>query len=400
MKLKDLTKYLGLFIFAVAVIAVYKTFDNFGRILDFIGVVAGLLTPFAIGFGIAYVLLVPTRSIEKFLERRKNKFLVRYRRPISVATIYILFILAIVLTLVAIIPTIVGSFTDLYNHLPSIISDFVNWFNSLNLGFTLGDDIMQQVFENDIFSVQKLVTYFNFDNVNKYAQGVMNVGSGLFNAFMGIVISIYILIDRASLKNSIKMFAESILNDKTRLFILKYVKLINEFANKYIYCMLVDAIIIFIASFIIYSIEGVKYAPILALMLGLFNLIPYFGAITATVITGVITIFTGSLTLAIIAVVSAIILQQLDANYIQPRLLAGSLQIKPFWVIFGIILGGGLFGILGIFLAVPLTALFRSMIIDFINYRKEKASVDAYTNKKASSIEKPPTIITPETKSK
>lgn len=395
MKLKDLTKYLGLFIFAVAVIAVYKTFDNFGRVLDFLGVIANLLTPFAIGFGIAYVLLVPSRSIEKFLQNRKNAFLVRYRRAISVATIYILFILVIALTLVAIIPTIINSFTDFYNHLPSIINDFVNWFNSLNLGINLGDDTIQRIFENDIFSVQKLITYFNFDNVNKYAQGVMSVGSSLFKVFMGIVISIYILIDRASLRISVKLFADSIMKEKNRLFITKYLKLINEFANKYIYCMLVDAIIIFIAAFIILSIEGVKYAPILALLLGLLNLIPYFGAITATAIIGLITILTGSVTLAIVAVVSVVILQQLDANYIQPRLLSGSLKIKPFWVIFGILLGGGLFGIIGIFLAVPLTALFRRIIIDFINYRKEKASADAYTNKKSSEIEKP-TIITTE----
>ena len=111
-------------------------------------------------------------------------------------------------------------------------------------------------------------------------------------------------------------------------------------------------------------------------MLGAFNLIPYFGAITATVLTGVITVFTGSLTLAIVAVVSMIILQQLDSNLIQPKLLSGSLQIKPFWVIFGILLGGGLFGVVGIFLAVPITALCRSILIDTKEMTQAVSSVD------------------------
>ena len=141
--------------------------------------------------------------------------------------------------------------------------------------------------------------------------------------------------------------------------------------------MLVDAIIICVAAFIILSVEGVQYAPLLAIMLGAFNLIPYFGAIAATVIVGIITAFTGSFTLAIIAVVSMIVLQQLDSNLIQPKLFSGSLQVKPFWVIFGILLGGGLFGIIGIFLAVPITAFFRSILIDIMDYREAKLSGEA-----------------------
>ena len=208
------------------------------------------------------------------------------------------------------------------------------------------------------------MTYLNFDNVNKYARGVISAGSGLFNIFMGIVISVYILIDRASLRNTAEVLFEMTVKEKSRVVITKYLSRINEFAHKYIYCMLVDAIIIFVASFIILSVEGVTYAPLFAMMLGLFHLIPYFGAITATVLTSLITMFTGSITQAVVALISMIVLQQLDANFIQPRLLSGSLKIKPFWVIFGILLGGGLFGIVGIFLAVPITALCRSIIID------------------------------------
>ena len=72
-----------------------------------------------------------------------------------------------------------------------------------------------------------------------------------------------------------------------------------------------------------------------------------------------------------------IVLQQLDSNLIQPKLFSGSLQVKPFWVIFGILLGGGLFGIIGIFLAVPITAFFRSILIDIMDYREAKLSGEA-----------------------
>ena len=105
---------------------------------------------------------------------------------------------------------------------------------------------------------------------------------------------------------------------------------------------------------------------------GAFNLIPYFGAITATVLAAVITVFTKSFTSGVIVAVVLIVLQQLDANFIQPKLLSGALNVKPFWVILGIITGGGLFGVLGIFLAVPIFALLRIILIDVLEMRERK----------------------------
>lgn len=376
-KWKELTKYFGLFVFAVAVIAVYKTFDNIGNILSFFGNVLSLLSPFVTGFVIAYVFLTPCKAIENFLMKRKLPFLVRYRRVISVTVVYLLFVAAIVLILVAIIPALTSSLVEFYNNLPALISDFAHWFNSLDLGLNIGDGILRQLFDNDFFSLDRLLSILSFDNVNRYAQGVMNVGSGLFNILMAVVISIYILSDRTNMKREVVRFSKVIFKERTLGFVLKYLRRVNEYANKYIYCMLVDAIIICVAAFIILSVEGVQYAPLLAIMLGAFNLIPYFGAIAATVIVGIITAFTGSFTLAIIAVVSMIVLQQLDSNLIQPKLFSGSLQVKPFWVIFGILLGGGLFGIIGIFLAVPITAFFRSILIDIMDYREAKLSGEA-----------------------
>ncbi len=375
MKWKDLSKYLSLFIFAVAVIAVYKTFDNIGVIFAWFDNILHLLRPFIIGFAISYVLVSPCRFIEKLLLRQKNNWLKERRRAVSVIVIYALFLIIIVLVLVTIIPAIVSNLVDFYNNLPALIGDFVNWFNSLNLGITLGENTLSQLFENEYFSVQQLLKFLDLANMNRYAQGVMSVGSGVVHVFMGLIVSIYILLDRANLKSGLARLSRVVFKDKTRGFLVKYLRRINEFANKYIYCMLVDAIIIFVAGFIVLSIEGVKYAPLLALMLGVFNLIPYFGAIIATATIGIITVFTGSLTLAVVAVISMIVLQQLDANFIQPKLFAGSLQVKPFWVIFAVLLGGGLFGTIGIFLAVPIAALGRSILIDFMEYREEKAGI-------------------------
>ena len=375
MKWKDLSKYLGLFIFAVAVIAVYKTFDNIGVIFGWFGSVISLLRPFVIGFVIAYILINPCRFIEKLLLKQKNEWFKKNRRPIAVVIIYALFLLIITLVLVAVIPAIVSNLIEFYNNLPDLIKAFVGWFNSLELGITLGENTMRQLFENNFFSMEKLLQILDLANVNRYAQGIMNVGSGLVSVLMGLIVSIYTLIDRAQLKNGLSRLSRVVFKDKSRSFIIKYLRRINEFANKYIYCILVDAVIIFFVGFLILTIAGVQYAPLLALMLGTFNMVPYFGAIIATAVTAIITMFTGSFTQAIVILVILIVLQQIDANLIQPKLYSGSLKVKPFWVIFAILLGGGLLGPIGIFLAVPLTAMGRSVLIDFMEYREAKQGI-------------------------
>ena len=118
------------------------------------------------------------------------------------------------------------------------------------------------------------------------------------------------------------------------------------------------------------SILGVKYAVLLGFMIGLFNLIPYLGAIIAVVIAGLITLLTGGIYQAIWMLVIVIILQQIDANIINPKIIGNSLQISPILIIFSVTIIGSYFGIMGMFLAVPIVAVIKLMINDFIKYKE------------------------------
>ncbi len=118
------------------------------------------------------------------------------------------------------------------------------------------------------------------------------------------------------------------------------------------------------------SILGVKYAVLLGFMIGLFNLIPYLGAIIAVVIAGLITLLTGGIYQAIWMLVIVIILQQIDANIINPKIIGNSLQISPILIIFSVTVIGSYFGIIGMFLAVPIVAVIKLMINDFIKYKE------------------------------
>lgn len=118
------------------------------------------------------------------------------------------------------------------------------------------------------------------------------------------------------------------------------------------------------------TIMGIKYAPLLGFFIGLFNMIPYVGAIIATAISAIVTLITGGLSQAIWMLIVVIILQQIDANIINPRIVGKSLKISPLLVLFAVTFGGAYFGILGMFLAVPVIAVIKILIDDFIRYRE------------------------------
>lgn len=368
MKFQDLKKYLSLFILAVALIIVYKTFDNFGVIIDFFAKIFHLLTPFFIGAAIAFVLRIPCKRTEILLRKTKSEFLQKHRRGLSVTIVYFMVIAAIVLIMIAIIPQLVESIKSFIEQLPSIIRSLVDWINSFGI-FTIDDISIQNIISSNWLSLDELLDIFDLGSVNKYAKGVMDFGSTIVDIFLGIIISVYMLIDRKNIKLAINRCARRCLPEKFRRGVVFYTRAVASFIYRYISCQLLDACIVFILCLIVLSIMGTEYAAVIALMVGSFNLIPYFGAFLAITIAAIITLFTSGFVSALVLVAVLIVLQQVDANIIQPRLVSSSLAIRPLLVILGVILGGGLFGIVGMFIGVPVVALLKNIISDAVNHK-------------------------------
>lgn len=363
---KELRGYISVFIIGVLLIIVYKTFDNFSLILGHIGNVLDVFTPIIGGAVIAYILYPMCKRLEKFFAGRRNKTVRRMRRGLSVAAVYLGFILFLALILVAIIPMLTKSITELIYNLPAMLASFKAWLNSLDFG---GLNLSEKLNE---FSFDNVVNFIKNIDIDKYASGIMGVGNSVFRIFMSFIISVYILLDRSSLKKMFGRISKLYSKGPRTGTVLKYLRKVSEFIYKYIYCLLVDAIIIFILSLIVLSILRVPYAFVFAFLIGICNMIPYFGAIIATVLTAVFTVFTVSFGRGLTVAIALIALQQVDANIIQPRLYSGSFNIRPLWVIVGILVGGGLFGILGILLAVPIMAVLATIADDVLTAREEK----------------------------
>ena len=190
--------------------------------------------------------------------------------------------------------------------------------------------------------------------------------------FVTIIVSIYILLERAHIIRFFKKLGYAIFDKKVCQKVAEYFNSTNKIFFKFISSQLLDAVIVGILVTIAMSIIGVRYAILLGFMIGLFNVIPYFGAIVAVAISILITLITGGISQTIIMAIAVIILQQIDSNIINPKIIGNSLEMSPLLVIFSVTVGGAYFGVLGMFLAVPVAAVLKILINDYIDYKNSK----------------------------
>ena len=364
-KKRPITKWLYWFLFAVAVLFVYKTLDNFGEISKGISNFLGVIAPFLIGILISYLLYTPCRKIENLYLKSKNKIIKKRARGLSIITVYILVVLLIVIVFNVLIPVIAGSVVDL-------VSNFQDYYNiTLYNYYTLPEDsiLKSDMVEELINSLRKIdfKQFINVEKIAEYAKGAISVAGKIVDFFIAIIVSIYILRQRGDILDFFKKLGKAMFRKDTYNNVEKYFYKTNQVFFNFLGGQLLDGVVVGIITSIAMSIMGVKYAVLLGFMIGLFNLIPYFGAIIAVVISAIITILTGGLTQAITMVIVVTILQQIDANIINPKIMSNSLKISPLLVIFAVSVGGAYYGALGMFLAVPVFAVLKIMVTDFVD---------------------------------
>ena len=370
-KNRNWTRWLFWFSLAVAVVAVYKTLDNLGSITEGIKTFLGILSPFLAGTLIAYILYVPCKKIEEAYKKvKKVKLINKKARPLSVATVYLIALILIIILINVILPPVVQSIVDLVNNFGSYYNMAVEKINELPEDSVFKSEMVQKVI-GEIQNID-LKQIINTEALTGYVQSIIGMLGGIFDIFVSIIVSIYILSGRKQIINFFKRLLGAIFEEKLYVNINKYFNRTNEIFFKFLASQMLDAIVVGILTSIAMSILNVKYAILLGFMIGLANIIPYFGAIIAVVIATIITFFTGGIAQAIWMVVVVTILQQIDANVINPKIVGDSLKISPLLVIFAVTLGGAYFGVLGMFLAVPVIAVLKLLIDDFIDWKNKK----------------------------
>lgn len=370
-KTKTITKWLYWFTFAVAVIIVYKTVNSLEQIASGIGTFIKNLAPFGLGILISYILYIPCRKIEgAYRKVKKVKIISKKARPLSILTVYLIVLILIVILINFIVPPIVQSIIDLVNNSQFYYDSAVSKINELPEESIWKTEIATRIIE-EIKSID-LKQIINVEALSQYAQGAINFAGKIFDIFVCIVVSIYILNSRKQIIKALRRLASAIFNKKVYKNLDKYFHSTNEIFFHFLSSQFIDAIVVGVITSIAMGIMRVKYAVLLGFMIGLFNLIPYIGAIIAVVIAGIITLLTGGVQQAIIMVIVVTILQQIDANIINPKIVGNSLEINPLLVILSVTIGGAYFGIIGMFLAVPIIAVLKVLMEDFIEYREKQ----------------------------
>lgn len=360
------------FVFVVAVIAVYKTFDNFYKVAQLFRVIMKSLTPFIVGFIIAYILNIPCNKINGMCKKSKFRWVNKGSKVISIISVYCILALVLYICIRAITPAIYKNIVDLYNNIPGYIGQLMEMITRFQEEHNI--TLFQFDQESILLAFNRILNKFDLTEFSKYAKGVVDVTSSVVKYFLGIIVSVYMLIEKDKILESSKRISGVFLKKKHSNNLIDRVNKINNVFSKYLFCLLMDAVIMMILATVVLNLWNVKYAIILGIMIGLFNLIPYFGAIIAVSITVIITFLTGEPLQSLWVAISLLVLQQIDGNFIGPKIMGEVLDASPLWIIFAVTLGGGLFGIGGMIISVPVLITIKMAVSEYVN-EKEREKV-------------------------
>lgn len=368
--MKEEKNWIKVFIFVVCAIIAYKLFDNYSEVASFFGNLISILTPFLIGVLVAYIFYFPCKRIEKALCRSKRKIIQKKARTLAVAITYLIAFLILLILFNVVLPTLSKSLIDLATNLPNYYKNVTEYVENQP-----SDSLLNQIGAKEIIHNLEQIDikkWFSIDNIINYVKGAIGIVNSIFSFFVTIVVSIYILLERTQILKFINRVTEAMFSRRVCYNIGKYFSKTNEVFYKFISSQIIDSIVIGTILSVAMLIMNVKYAILLGFMIGLFNIIPYFGAIIAVAITLIITALTGGFTQALWTGIVIIILQQIDANIINPKIVGNSLTLSPLLVIFAVTVGGAYFGVLGMFLAVPVITVIKIIVTDYIEYKRNK----------------------------
>lgn len=375
--------YIGLTAFLVVAACVLFFFLIFRLpgILSFLGKILSVTQPVIIGLVIAYLVNPIANSINGGLLKLSNKYFNKKPRlirkisnAISVFGALAVFILMIILIIYMIVPQFIESISSMIKVLPGQLDTFIK---EISAEFERNKDLQnlinavyeyeQEWLQNDLTGyVNSIATYF--------ASGVWSVVSFLKNFAVGLIFAVYILFNKALLMRQFRKLLYACLNNAAVEHIFKTGKKAHRIFSGFIYGKLLDSFIIGVLCFIGISILKIPYTMLVAVVIGVTNIIPVFGPYLGAIPCAALILLTDPIK-GLYFIIFIILLQTLDGNFIGPKILGNSTGLSAFWVVFAIVLGGGLFGVVGMLIGVPLFAVIYYLVTTFVNFRLNKKNL-------------------------
>lgn len=377
--LKTLVSNMWYIVALVAIIAIiFLMIANWGVVLTVIGKFLTILMPFILGFFFACFINPLVKRVHSLLNRMKPGKGAKIKKAFSVIISYVVVIGVITVLLIYIIPQIKASIGELGNTIQDGYQYMITHQKELNekipfIGLGGGIEYIKE------FAYKKIMS-----NGSEIIPYVYHVSSSLltmsYNVLMGLVISIYIILDMKKLKRSARKVVYALSPKKKEQEVWETMKQCSHIFNGFLIGKMIDSLIIGILCLIAMSILKLPYALLLSLIVCITNMIPYFGPIIGA-IPGVMIYLFIDIRYAFIFALMILILQQFDGLYLGPKILGDQTGIKPLWVIFGITVGGAYFGVMGMFLGVPVVAVIMYLLQLFLDKKLKKKNISTFDSK-------------------
>lgn len=371
------------FLVIAASIVFFFLISKIGLIWHILGLIINLFTPFIIGFVFAYLL----NPIVKFFNKQFFKKLCKIKNDklsnyLGITVTCILFIGIIVLLFSFIIPELLKSIEVLATNLPTYILDAKNYLlDKMKSNNEISDFIV-----NNYNSIYDYVTeYVNSNLLPKVDVWLATLSSGVFgavkvvfNIFIGFVMSIYYLADKEGFISGTKRILYSLFPVKIANNILDNTRHTNQIFGNFLIGKMLDGFTIGFITFLFLTIFGYPYALLIGVIIGITNMIPYFGPYIGTIPSALL-ILIDSPAKCLVFVIFIIVLQQVDSYLIEPKLCGSKTGLKSFWVLASILFFGSVFGIIGMILGVPIFALIFGYLDNKITLRLKRRELPIKT---------------------
>lgn len=358
-KIKQYSEWI---VIGIILIAVYKVFD-----ISWFSVLASAFLPIIIGCVLAYFLEPLVQIVTKLFENNKNNFLKKNKRNISVLIVSLFVLLLIILLLTWLIPMVMGYAVEFIKNIDTYVKGFET---SINNSFT--DSGIAKMIIGIERTVVESMKNFNSKDFLELIVFAGKTGSTLLTILLGLIFCPYILIEVDKLVSIFNRFMLTFIEKENLELIHNYALKSHKILGQFIYGKFIDSIIIGLIALIGFGLMQLPFFPLLAFIIFITNMIPYFGPFIGGIPVVFIVLLIEGFMPALTTGLFIFILQQFDGLILGPRILGDSVGISPFWIICSITVFGSLFGFIGMFLGVPLICVIRMFFNDFIDYRKNR----------------------------
>lgn len=337
-----------------------------------VGEIMSVFLPIIIGFIMAYLFNFILDFYEKhildfdFLNKRENKF----KRIIALVFTYTTVSLLFYLFVKFLFPQIVNSIVGLVDDMPKYIRIATEFVDDFNSKYEIPEEYYNIII-NRWNEYRDTLLNFASNLIPVLGNMLKKIFSSIWNIVLGVIVSIYLLTDKERFFALSKKITTALFSEEKANRIFELTNRTDNIFGKFITGKILDSFIIAVLTFIIMTIFKIPYTVLISFIIGVTNIIPFFGPFIGAVPSAILILFVSPIK-ALWFIVIILVIQQIDGNIIGPKILGDSLGISAFWILFSLLIGGKLFGFIGLIIGVPLFVFIYSIIKDIVEGRLKK----------------------------